>query len=148
MPLWDTTKGDVNSIDGYPIGTGTPAAGAFTTLSSSGLSTLDSEKLDSGTKTATASAGAATLAKGSGKITTEALTTAGLAAYTLTLTNTKIAAADMVFVSVANSTNTQGIVAVGLTTPGSGAVVITIRNLHATEAFNGTLVISFRVLKA
>ena len=55
-----------------------------------------------------ATAGAATLAALQGKVTSEALTTAQNAIYTLTLTNTAIAAADIVLVSVANGTNTQG----------------------------------------
>ena len=117
------------------------------TASSTGLATLGSAKLDTGTKTATASAGAATLSKNAGVVTTESLTTAGLAAYTLTLTNTTIAAADQMFVSVQNGTNTQGTVAVGLVTPGAGSATIVIRNLHATEALNGTLKIAFAVLK-
>jgi hypothetical protein len=102
---------------------------------------------DSGTASATA--GAATLAKMAGKITSEALTTAQDATYTLTLTNSTIAATDMVFVSLANGTNTQGTPVVGRVTPGSGSVVITVVNKHATaEALNGTLVISFLVVKA
>ena len=101
---------------------------------------------DSGTASATA--GAATLAKMAGKITSEALTTAAGADYTLTLTNSTIAAADMVFVSVDNGTNTTAGLAVGRVTPGAGSVVILIRNTHASAALNGTIVISFMVLKA
>ena len=97
---------------------------------------------------ATATGGAATANGSAGKITSEALTTAAAAAYTLTLTNSVIAAGDIVFASVANGTNTQGIVGVGRVTPGAGSVVITIRNLHASQAFNGTLVISYFVIKA
>ena len=104
--------------------------------------------LDTGTKTATATAGAATLSKMSGKITSEALTTAAAAAYTLTLTNTNIAAADMVFASVANGTNSAGIPIVGRITPAAGSVTILIENQHAANAFNGTVVISFMVVKA
>jgi hypothetical protein len=134
---------------------GVAASGANTDITSltpttstvSGLVTAGSVKLDTGTKTATASSGAATLAKSAGKVTTEALTTAGLASYTLTLTDTAIAAADQVFASVANGTNSQGTPAVGLVTPGAGSAVIIINNLHATQALNGTLVISFMVLK-
>lgn len=98
--------------------------------------------------TATATAGAATLNAGRGKVTSEALTTAAGAAYTLTLTNSRVAAGDIVLVSVANGTNTQGVVVVGLVAPAAGSVVITIRNEHASQALNGTLVISFVVLKA
>lgn len=118
-----------------------------TTNTVSGLTTTGSLALDTGTKTATATAGAATLSKDAGVITSEALTTAGLAAYTLTLTNTSIAAADQVFASVANGTNTQGTPVVGLITPGAGSCTIEVRNVHATEALNGTLKIAFMVLK-
>src|SRR5262249_42788676 len=104
-------------------------------------------QLDSGRKTATASAGAATLTKSSGKITTESLTTAAGATYTLTLTNTTIAAADQIYASVYNGTNTQGIPVVTKVTPGPGQVVIVVTNLHARQAFHGTLVISFMVVK-
>lgn len=122
-------------------------AGATATIT--GLVTGGSLKLDTGTKTATASAGAATLNKASGKITTEALTTAQDAAYTLTLTNSTIAAADVVLASIANGTNTQGTPILARVTPGSGSVVIVVYNKHASaEALNGTLVISYAVLKA
>lgn len=103
--------------------------------------------LDSGTKTATAVSGAATLAKMAGTVTSEALTTAALATYTLTLTNTDIAAADQVFASVAFGTATTGIPEITTVTPGAGSVVIVVRNAHATVALNGTIVISFMVLK-
>lgn len=104
--------------------------------------------IDSDSGTATASAGAATVSKMAGVVTTESLTTAAAAAYTLTLTNTTIAAADMVFASVANGTNSAGIPIVGKITPGSGSCTILIENQHAANAFNGTLKISFLVIKA
>jgi hypothetical protein len=100
----------------------------------------------SGISTATASAGAATLNANIGVVTSEALTTAGLAAYTLTLTNDKIAATSVVIVSVQNGTNSQGTVVVGLVTPGAGSATIGIRNVHASQALNGTIKISFFVL--
>lgn len=117
------------------------------TVTATGLVTGGSLKLDTGTKTATATAGAATLDKDAGVITSEALTTAGGAAYTLTLTSASIAAADQVMVSVQNGTNTQGILAVGTVTPGAGSVVIVIRNLHASQALNGTIKVAYAVLK-
>lgn len=101
---------------------------------------------DSGTASATG--GAATLSKMAGKVTSEGLTTAAGAAYTLTLTNTVIAAADLVFASVANGTNSQGVPVIGLITPGAGSCTIEVRNDHASAAFNGTIVISFLVFKA
>ena len=104
--------------------------------------------IDSDSGTATASAGAATVSKMAGVVTTESLTTAAAAAYTLTLTNTTIAATDMVFASVANGTNSAGIPIVGKITPGSGSCTIGIENQHGSNAFNGTLKISFLVIKA
>jgi hypothetical protein len=103
--------------------------------------------VDSGTKTATATAGAATLAKNAGVVTTESVSTAAGANYALTLTNTTIAAADQVYVSVANGTNSGGQAVVSTVAPAAGSVVITIRNVHATTAFNGTLKVSFLVVK-
>lgn len=127
-------------------------AGQFTGAISGALSgavIASTLAVDSGTKTATATAGAATLNKSSGKITSESLTTAQNALYTLTLTNSAIAAADVVLVSVANGDNTQGTTVVTKVTPAAGSVVIIIANKHATaESLNGTLVISFVVFKA
>lgn len=116
-------------------------------LTITGLFTSGTLKVGTGTKTASATAGAATLNKPFGKITSEALTTAAGAVYTLTLTNSQIAAADQVFASLANGTNTQGAPRIETVTPGAGSVVITVRNGHASEALNGTLVISFGSLK-
>lgn len=104
--------------------------------------------INSDSGTATAVAGAATLSKMAGKVTTEALTTAAQASYTLTLTNTAIAATDLLFVSVANGTNAAGRPVVNLVTPGAGSATILIGNEDAAAAFNGTLVISFLVVKA
>lgn len=99
--------------------------------------------------TATATAGAATLNSQQGKITSEALTTAQNAIYTLTLTNSTIAAADLVFASVADGTNTQGTPMIGQVNPAAGSVVIEVINKHATaEAFNGTVEVSYFVIKA
>lgn len=98
--------------------------------------------------TASATAGAATLNARAGKITTEALTTAQNGVYTLTLTNSSVAATDIVVASVANGTNTQGSPVVTRTQPAAGSVVILVANLHASaQALNGTLVISFYVVK-
>jgi hypothetical protein len=99
--------------------------------------------------TATAADGAVTMNAIVGKVTTEALTTAQNAFYTLTLTNAEIAAGDVVMVSVGNGTNTQGTIMLAHVTPGAGSCVISIQNKHASsQAFNGTLVISFLVIKA
>lgn len=154
VTLFSAPTGDINfpgltptTIDNMAIGGTTPAAGAFTTASTTGLATLASAKVDTGTKTAAATAGAATLAKNAGVITSEALTTAAGASYTLTLTNTTIAAADQVMASVAFGTSTTGSPVVTLVTPAAGSVVIVVQNVHASAALNGTIKISFLVLK-
>lgn len=102
-----------------------------------------------GSGTATATAGAATLDNRFGKITTEALTTAQNANYTLTITNASIRASDLVFASVANGTNTQGTPVVTRVTPANGSLVIIVRNAHdSAQALNGTLVVTFAALGA
>jgi len=94
--------------------------------------------------TATATAGAATLNNRFGIITTEALTTAQAATYTLTITNSQIAATDMVFVSIGYGTNSQGTAVVTKVTPAAGSLVIIVNNMHASAvAFNGTLKIAY-----
>lgn len=97
------------------------------------------------TGTTTAVAGVATLNTQRGAITTEALTTAAGASYTLTLTNSKISSGNLVFPKLANGTNTAGTPIIDLVTEGSGSVVIVVRNSHAANAFNGTIVIKFIV---
>lgn len=98
-------------------------------------------------KTATAASAAAALNEAQGKITSESLTTAQNAIYSLVLTNDKITADSLVFVSVADGTNTQGTPMVGQVNPGDGTVTIEVINKHATaEALNGTLEISFMVV--
>lgn len=131
------------------VGTSVTASGLVQggTVTSTGLATAGSLKLDTGTKTATAVAGAATLNKDAGVITSEALTTAAGDEYTLTLTNSSIAAADQVFASVFNGSNNIGPIYITTVTPGSSSVVIKVRNGHATEPLTGEIKISFMVLK-
>lgn len=96
---------------------------------------------------ATATAGAATLNDYAGLITSESLTTAAAADYTLTLTNSAIAAADLVFVTAQLGTSTQGDLLIGAVTPAAGSATIIIRNGHASLALNGTIIIGFLVVK-
>lgn len=96
--------------------------------------------------TATASGGAATLANKCGVITTEALTSLTNSAYTLTLTNTVAAAADIVLWSVDNGTNTTGLPIMGLATAAANSVTITFRQATATN-FNGTMKIKYLIIK-
>jgi len=98
--------------------------------------------------TAAGSAGASTLNKTSGVITTEALATAAGGQYSHVLTNANIAVGDLVFVTVGWGTNSQGETVVARVQPGAGTVTILIRNSHASQALNGTLLIGFVVVKA
>jgi hypothetical protein len=97
--------------------------------------------------TASATAGAAALHRVAGRITTESLATAAAGEYTLTLTNSHIAATDMVIATVGKGTSTTGIPGLGGVTPAAGSVVITVTNLDAAAAFNGTLIVDFWVIK-
>lgn len=99
------------------------------------------------TKTATATAGAATLNTASGTITTESATTAAAATYTLTVTNSVVTATDIVLASVNLGTATTGTPVIQTVAPANGSVVIKVRNSDAAAAFNGTLKISFVVFK-
>lgn len=140
--LWSPVTGDVNfpgltptAINNTPIGATTQSTGGFSTLT-----------VDSGTKTATATAGAATLNKGSGIVTSEALSTAAGATYTLTITNGTIVASDLVFASVQLGTATTGMPTVTTATAGNGTITIVVQNIHASAALNGTIKISFMSL--
>lgn len=104
-------------------------------------------RLGGGPKTATAVAGAVTLNNYSGTITTESLTTAAAANYTLTITDNRIAANDIAFASIAGGTNSQGSPSIIRVTPGAGSLVVVVTNSHATLALNGNLRIAFAVFK-
>lgn len=95
--------------------------------------------------TATSTAGAATLSTKSGRVTTEALTTAPGATYTFTLTNTLITAAGPVpQVELIDGTNTGGAVQLTSIANGAGSSVFVFTNVGAT-AFNGTMQLAFHV---
>lgn len=96
-----------------------------------------------GSGTATATAGAATLANRFGKITTESLTTAAAATYTLTITAAGVTADSLVFASVAQGTSTTGVPTIARVQPAANSIVIVVQNIASAAAFNGTLVISY-----
>ena len=104
------------------------------------------DKIDISTGTATASSGAATLNGQMGTVTTESLTTAAGAEYTLTLTNSSIKATSIVLASAGLGTATAGVPGIGGVTVSAGQAVITVTNLAAAAAFDGTLKINFLVL--
>lgn len=95
-----------------------------------------------------AAAGAITLNAPAGVVTSEALATAQNATYTLTVTNSFIAASDIVLCTLKNGTNTQGTPIITRVTPAAGSVVILVKNMHdAAQALNGTIVVSFIAFK-
>src|SRR6185312_5869948 len=95
-------------------------------------------KVAAGTHTATASSGAATLNAFSGVITSESLSTAAGATYTLTLTNSDVAA-DVAFASVQYGTSTTGTPAVAMVDTAAGSLKVIVQNIHGTAALNGTI---------
>ena len=110
------------------------------------LQLRDAAKI-TGAGAAVSTAGAATINKTAGQITTEALTTAAGATYTMTLTNSLIAATSIVLVTVGKGTATTGEPVVQFVTPVAGSVVILIKNV-ASVALNGTIKIGFVVFNA
>lgn len=111
-----------------------------------GMTALTTIHLDTGTKTVTASGGAATLNKSAGIVTSEALTTAAGSDYTLTLTNSQIAAGDQAFVSVDSNGSTGLPLAYSVKTT-SNTLTVIVRNIHASVAFNAAIKIAFAILK-
>lgn len=97
--------------------------------------------------TASATSGAATLANKCGVITSEALTTAAGVQYTLTVTDTSVAAADLCLASVGVGTSTTGWPTLSSVAPAAGSLVIVVTNIHASAALNGTIKISFFCFK-
>lgn len=103
--------------------------------------------LGGGNLAATCSSNAATCSRLSGIITSESLVTAAGSSQALTITNTFVAATDIVIVTQQGGTSTTGSVEVKAV-PGAGSFVITLTNRHASAAFNGTFILGFQVIKA
>ena len=123
--------------------------GAFGVNTQSRNQIVQCETIGTEMGTGTASSGAVTVNDYICRITTEDLTTAQNAIYTLTVTNNKIAENDLVKVVVGNGTNSAGSPMLGTVTPAAGSVVILVYNKHATAvAFNGNLKIWLEVTKA
>lgn len=95
--------------------------------------------------TATASAGAATMNAARGVVTSEALTTAAGSTYTLTLADTFIKAGSVVSASAKLGTATTGVPLVTKVVVTAGQAVITVLNIAATAALNGTILITVGV---
>lgn len=97
--------------------------------------------------TGTAVSGAVTLNQGAGFITTESLSTATGASYTLTFTNSLIDANTLIFTNVSLGTSTQGTPDVTTSLDAAGSATVLVKNIDATNAFNGTIVIGFFLVR-
>ena len=107
--------------------------------------TVDAVELQGDYGTATAAAGAATLNKTAGTITSEALTTAAGATYTLTLTNDQVKTTSIVLAQ-ADAVAGAGSPTITSVTPANGSVVIKVQNIHASAAFNAAIKIRYAVV--
>lgn len=87
-----------------------------------------------------------TLNKACGQITTVALTTAAAAEERFTVTNSAVAATDVVVVGT--TYNGAGTALLSVQKIAAGAFDIVISNAHATAAFDAVMVINFAVIKA
>ena len=119
---------------------------SVTTVTASGLGTFGSLKVGTGTKTVTAAAGAATLNKPSGIVTTESLTTAAGATYTLTLTNSTVAAGDIALVSL-DSNGSAGLPEVVSAKCTLNTLTVIVQN-DGSASLNAAVKIGFLILKA
>ena len=128
------------------IGATTPNTGDFTTLTGDTITVNADGDFVGDTGTATATTGAATLSKMAGIVTSEALTTAVDATYTLTLTNTKVTAASNILVTCGLGTATTGTPQVLSVTPGAGSASIVIKNNDSSNALNGTILIQYMIV--
>jgi hypothetical protein len=94
----------------------------------------------------TVSAGAVTINKQTGVITTTSLTTAAGSTTTVTLNNSEVLTSSVVLVSLMGGVNTTLGVQLSAAITSAGVVTITIGNNNASAALNGTLIIGFAIL--
>ncbi len=112
------------------------------------MSTINRVGAGTASCTGTGGTSTATLANRFGKLTTAALTTAAAGTHVITLTNSAVKATDLAFGSVALGTATTGEPVVTNITCGASSLVITVKNVAAAAAVNGTLVVSYAVFGA
>lgn len=93
----------------------------------------------------TEAANAVTASGNAGVITTSALTTAGGASYAITWTNTLITATSVIGFTIQGGTNTTQNINFKVV-PGAGTATLTIYNLTAATALDGTVLIGYSVL--
>lgn len=93
----------------------------------------------------TSAATGVTLSKPCGQITTVALTTAAAAEERFTVTNTLVAATDVIVLGT--TYNGAGTPMLSVVNVAAGAFDIVITNVHAANALNALMVINFAVIK-
>lgn len=86
-----------------------------------------------------------TLNRQSGILTTASLTTTAGNYFTLTLVNSLITTSSKVFFDFKNGTNSAGVPLKYETVASSGSCTLRFYNAHATNSFNGTLIIHYAV---
>lgn len=94
---------------------------------------------------ATAVSGAVTVNGIRATVTSESLTTAAAGFYTLTVTNSSIAANSQLVCFVGLGTSTTGVPDCTSVTLSAGSAVFQIQNTAASAAFNGTIKVGFMV---
>lgn len=129
------------TFDGATTFNGTVAMNTAITLGSGATLTIE-------IGTASAVAGAVTINQIAGIVGSSALDNAVGATVTITLTNNKIAATDIVAVfPPAKGTLTTGKPVITNVSPGAGSVTIDVFNASSANALNGTILIPYVVLK-
>lgn len=103
-------------------------------------------KLSADVGAVTLASNAGTLNAIAGKVTTEALTTAAAGSQALVLTNSLVAAADIVIATVNGGTSTTGSAELKAVAT-ANTITFTLTNRHASAAFNGTFIIGYVVMK-
>jgi hypothetical protein len=104
------------------------------------------EQISVASVAATAASGAASADAQLVTVTSENLTTAAGATYTLTLTNALVTPNSKVFANAYLGSSTQGTPQVVNAKPGNGQVVVVVKNIHASQAFNGNIKIDILVV--
>jgi hypothetical protein len=140
---------EIALVDGVTAGTAA-ASKAVTTDASvnvAGLNVVGIARVDWDSGTATCSSNAATITKWTAVITSESLSTAAAASQALTITKVGTAAGDLAFVQLAGGTNSAGTPIVNAVCT-TDTVTITLKNQHASAAFNGTFILNLCIFKA
>jgi hypothetical protein len=138
-------------LEGNPDGIALPALNVTTLTGTSIKSTSATGGVGYGTGAggavtqATSSSTGVTVNTPTGQITTVALTTAAGAEERFTVTNSSVAATDVVV--LATTYNGAGTVSLSVQKVSAGAFDVVITNLHASNALNALMVINFAVIK-